>query len=112
LTFSAQDGTEREHVTEHVIAATGYKVDLGRLGFLGDELRSQIRSVKATPILSSDFQSSVAGLYFLGPASANSFGPVMRFAFGADFTARRITKHLTRVISRRSVSQQTALVPS
>jgi thioredoxin reductase len=109
LTFKAHDGTEREHITDHVIAATGYRVDLSRLGFLGDDLRSQIRSVKQTPILSSEFQSSVPGLYFLGPASANSFGPLMRFAFGAEFAARRVSKHLARTMAQHGARREAAI---
>jgi thioredoxin reductase len=95
------EGARQEHVTEHVIAATGYRVDLRRLKFLSDELQSEIRSIEQTPILSSQFQASVPGLYFVGVAAANSFGPVLRFAFGADFVARRISKHLATGAARR-----------
>ena len=47
-----------------------------------------------TPILSRNFEASVPGLYFVGPASANSFGPLARFACGAGFTAKRLARHL------------------
>jgi hypothetical protein len=88
-----------------VIAATGYKVDLRRLAFLSAELLSQIRLVEYSPVLSSDFQASVPGLYFVGVAAANSFGPVLRFAFGADFAARHIAKQLANALClRRSPS--------
>jgi len=86
-----QQGTEKKVVTEHVIAATGYKVSIDRLKFLSGEIRAQIRTNEGSPVLSRRFESSVAGLYFAGLASANSFGPVMRFAFGAGFAARRIS---------------------
>jgi hypothetical protein len=39
----------------------------------------------------------VKGLYLVGVASANSFGPLTRFAYGAKFTAEHITKHLVKV---------------
>ena len=51
-------------MTEHIIAATGYKVDLERLKFLNPGIRSQIRAVKRVPVLSSSFESSMPGLYF------------------------------------------------
>ena len=73
-----------------MIAATGYIVDLERLKFLSPEIRSQVKTVNGSPVLSSSFESSVPGLYFVGVAAANSFGPVMRFAFGAGFAARRL----------------------
>ena len=92
LSLSAADGSQRDVVAEHVIAATGYKVDLRRLAFLSPEIRTKIKVVKGSPVLSSAFESSVPGIYFTGLAAANSFGPVMRFAFGAGFAARRLTE--------------------
>jgi thioredoxin reductase len=100
LHLRSPDGPEREVVTEHVIAATGYKVDLEKLHFVSRDLRSQIRAVNGTPILRSNFESSVPGLYFAGIAAANTFGPVMRFAFGAGFSARRITQALEKSFAR------------
>jgi hypothetical protein len=93
-------GNEREIFADHVIAATGYKVDLERLTFLSAEIRAQIKAVDRTPILSSTFGSSVPDLYFVGIAAANSFGPVMRFAFGAGFAARRLTGTLLKSLAR------------
>jgi hypothetical protein len=66
------------------------------LVFLNRELRAGIRTAGGAPILSRGFESSVPGLYFAGLAAANSFGPVMRFAFGAGFSARRITQALVK----------------
>ena len=100
LHLRSSDGSKKEVVTEHVIAATGYKVDLEKLNFVSENLRSQIRAVNGTPILRSNFESSVPGLYFAGIAAANTFGPVMRFAFGAGFAARRITKALEKSVAR------------
>ena len=94
LHLVSNDGLVRQLATEHIVVATGYRVDLRRLPFLSDETRSQLKEVEHTPVLSSDFQSSLPGLYFVGPAAANSFGPVMRFAAGAKYTARRISRHL------------------
>jgi thioredoxin reductase len=96
LHIRSADGTEREISADHIIAATGYKVDMERLKFLSGELRSKIKTVNSTPLLSSTFESSVPGLYFVGVAAANSFGPVMRFAFGAGFAARRVTQAVAK----------------
>jgi len=102
LKVRAEDGTEREIVTGHIIAATGYKVDLDRLQFLNAKVRSQIKALNQAPVLSSNFESSVPGLYFAGVSAANSFGPVMRFAFGAGFAARTLTRALEKSLSRAS----------
>jgi cation diffusion facilitator CzcD-associated flavoprotein CzcO len=103
LHLRGQDGAEREVVADHIIAATGYKVDLERLTFLDSEIRSQLKSVVGAPALSSTCESSVPGLYFVGIAAANSFGPVMRFAFGADFAARTVAKAVPKTLSRKLV---------
>ena len=94
-----QQGVEKEVITEHVIAATGYRVSIDRLKFLSEEIRVQIRTKEGSPVLSRRFESTVPGLYFAGLASANSFGPVMRFAFGAGFAAQRISDAVVRSIS-------------
>ena len=104
LNVRAADGSEREIVTDHIIAATGYKVDLERLKFLNPEIRSKVKALNGVPVLSSNFESSIPGLYFVGVAAANSFGPVMRFAFGAGFAARTLTRTLMRSLSREPAS--------
>jgi cation diffusion facilitator CzcD-associated flavoprotein CzcO len=92
LHLRGADGSERELVTEHVIAATGYQVDMERLKFLSPEIRMKVKAVNGAPVLSSAFESSVSGLYFAGVIAANSFGPVMRFAFGAGYAARTLAR--------------------
>jgi hypothetical protein len=95
LRLLCPNGEERTLSTDHVIAGTGYRVDLRRLTFLSKELHCKVRSVNFAPILSADFQSSVPGLYFVGLAAANTFGPAMRFLIGARYTARHLAKHLS-----------------
>jgi thioredoxin reductase len=89
-----ENGTAREIVADHVIGGTGYRVSLQRLKFLDADLSRQIRAAEDTPVLGTHFETSVPGLYFVGAASANCFGPLARFACGAEFTSKRITKHL------------------
>lgn len=55
---------------------------------------------EGSPVLSRHFESSVAGLYFVGLAAADSFGPMLRFAYGAKYTARRLARHLAHPIHR------------
>jgi hypothetical protein len=94
LTLNCSDG-HRELLADHVIAATGYRVDVHRLNFLSAKLLARLRLVQNAPVLSPDFESSVPGLYFVGLASAYCFGPVMRFLFGARYAAPRIAQHLS-----------------
>jgi thioredoxin reductase len=107
LHLTGKDGTERQVSAEHLICATGYKPDLRRLAFLSDSLYGRINAVEHTPVLSTQFESSVPGLYFIGVTAANCFGPMLRFAFGAGFAAPRIARHLARGASRRPAVQET-----
>ena len=102
LNLRGIDDSTREVVADHVIAATGYKIDVQRLDFLSPKIRSQISTVENTPTLSSSMECSVPGLYFMGAATANSFGPVMRFAFGAGFAAPHLAKALIKSLSLKS----------
>jgi FAD-dependent urate hydroxylase len=81
---------------EHVIAGTGYRVDLDRLTWLVPALRARLKRVYGAPRLSGQFESSVPGLYFVGLPAANTFGPAMRFVCGSGFAARRVASHLAR----------------
>ena len=108
LHLRAIDGSQQEVFADHIIAATGYKVDMERLAFLSPEIRSKLKTVNGTPVLSSAFESSVPGIYFVGLAAANSFGPVMRFAFGAGFAARNLLRVMTKALRKGSISVPSA----
>ena len=92
----SSDGEKRELYADHVICGTGYKPQLSRLPFLDGELLSHIKAVDGTPVLSGNFESSLPGLYFVGAIAANTFGPVLRFACGAEFAAPRLARHIAR----------------
>ena len=100
----ANDRGRQTIEADHVIAATGYRAMLERLTFIRPSLRASISSAANMPVLSSHFESSVAGLYFVGPIAANSFGPVMRFACGAKYAAPRLSRHLIATSGRQGVS--------
>lgn len=89
----SQRGSKQQLEVDHVIAATGYKVAVSRLRFIDRSIQSRIRCVAETPILGRRFESSVPGLHFIGAAAANSFGPLLRFAYGANFAAKRVARH-------------------
>ena len=95
------DGSSRELSADHVIAATGYRADLSRLAFLSTTLRERLATVAGSPAVGRAYQSSVPGLYFIGPAVAPTFGPVMRFVYGSDHAARTVARHLQRAAGSR-----------
>jgi thioredoxin reductase len=98
LALMSNSGERRTETVDQVIAATGYRPDLRRLPFLAERLRADIAHTAHIPHLSGDFETSVPGLYVTGLAAAYTFGPLLRFAYGADFTARTLTRHLARAV--------------
>jgi len=66
------------------------------LAVLDPEIVAQVRCANHAPVLSSSFESSMAGLYFVGALAANSFGPTMHRVSGTGFAAPRLSKRLDR----------------
>jgi lysine/ornithine N-monooxygenase len=93
LSLATQSG-ERRLTVDHVVAGSGYKVDVDRLHFIRPNLRSAIRRCDGAPKLNAAFETSVSGLYFIGPASAMSFGPLFRFVVGAEYSVRVVSARL------------------
>lgn len=79
---------------DYVVAGTGYHVDVQRIEFLNLGLRYAIECIEQAPKLSDVFETSVPGLYVVGPASSISFGPLFRFVVGAEYTSRIVSSHL------------------
>lgn len=94
------EGGKVEIAADHIIAATGFRPDLRRLPFLDSSLREQITHLEQTPRLSDNFETSVPGLYTLGLLAANSFGPLLRFMVGAEYTSPRLAAHLVKARAR------------
>jgi FAD-dependent urate hydroxylase len=91
------DGTSR--TVDHVLAGTGYRVDISRYPFMTQTLLSRIRRTHGLPELQPTFESSVEGLYFAGAPAAWTFGPLMRFVAGAEFAARTLCRHVRKRLS-------------
>lgn len=96
LTLRTAQGSAVTVETEHVIAATGYRADIDRLSFIEKSLRARIKRVGKMPALSGSFECSMPGLYFVGNGAAGSFGPLMRFVYGCEFAAPRVSRHVVR----------------
>lgn len=108
LQLAGPDGREQTVSADHVIAATGYKVDLRAVKFLEPELRERIAAFDHAPVLSRHFETSVPGLYVVGPAASWSFGPLFRFVHGVGFATPRVARHVASSVERRPVAAGTA----
>jgi len=94
LTVATPGGGTQQLAADHVISATGYRVDIAAMDFLGHGLRTQLAVSRGTPKLGAGYVSSVPGVYFTGLPAASSYGPVMRFVCGTEFASPRLAKHL------------------
>jgi hypothetical protein len=112
LQVSGPDGHTRTLTADHVIAATGYRFDVRSLPFLSQEILAHLHRVHQIPLLSRNFESSVSGLYFSGLASTYSFGPVMRFLYGAHYTARRMSHSIATDLGHHPSFAPVALTPA
>jgi hypothetical protein len=81
---------------DHVIAGTGFRIDLTKVAFLTDSLRARIETLAGYPVLSRACESTVPGLYFVGSAAAVSNGPSARFIAGTHTTVRPLVKSVAR----------------
>jgi cation diffusion facilitator CzcD-associated flavoprotein CzcO len=94
LTMTQRDGSRGELTADHIISATGYRPDLRRLSFLGQDLAARLTTVDDSIAVDKSYQSSVPSLYVIGPAVAPTFGPVMRFVYGSDHAATTVARQL------------------
>ncbi|HTZ29920.1 MAG TPA: NAD(P)-binding domain-containing protein [Streptosporangiaceae bacterium] len=97
-------GGTREMGADHVIAGTGYRWDMTRLSFFGEQMLASLRNVPGTgsAAVGGDYQTTIPGLYMMGPAVAPTMGPVMRFVFGSEHAATTVARELIGSSAARS----------
>jgi hypothetical protein len=100
------DGTSRE--ADHLLLATGYRVDIRRYAFLAPSLKDAVRADNGYPALAPGLESSVPGLHFLGTPAAHTFGPVCRFVVGSRYAARALTAGIAARRRRRDAGMADA----
>jgi len=73
---------------DHVILATGYKVDLSQIPYLckGNILK-EISTKNGYPVLDESFQSNIPGLFFTSLPATQDFGPFFGFVIGSPAAA-------------------------
>ena len=92
---------------DHVIAGTGFRVDIDHMTYLPQEVRARITTFSGYPVITRAGESSVPGLYFVGASAAFGLGPSMRFIAGTH----NIAAQLTRSVARRAERGKGTTVP-
>jgi hypothetical protein len=80
---------------DHVVFASGYRADLGRVPYLAGVL-DQISITDGFPDLSEGFETSLPGLWITGFASTRDFGPFYGFTKGCPSAARIAVDEMLR----------------
>ncbi|GMK40817.1 hypothetical protein PCCS19_38730 [Paenibacillus sp. CCS19] len=85
-------------LVDHVISATGYRIQLNLLPFLAPELLSAIhrepQPFQGFPFLSEHFECSIPGLYFAGTLASHTHGPAFGFVAGIRQSCHSIITHI------------------
>ena len=97
------DGAKRTSIeADHVIAGTGFRIDLSRLTFLSEEILAGIETRANCPLVDRAGESTVPGLYFAGAPTMVSHGPGVRFIAGTHYTAAQLARSVARRARRRT----------
>lgn len=94
LRLRLDDGQER--LVDHVLLATGFRVDVSRNPFLSRSVLNCLETTNGYPILRRGLESSIPGLYFVGKSAAWSFGPLLGFVSGAEFASTELARSICR----------------
>ena len=84
-----------ERIADHVLLATGFRVNVTQYPFLSESLLKQLRVVGGFPVLRQGLESSIPGLHFLGKPASWSFGPLLGFVSGAEFASRELLRSVS-----------------
>ena len=77
---------------DHLIAGTGFQPDVDRIPFIDRNLATEVDRIDRGPRLSANFETSVAGLYFVGLPWQHTRGSALLgwVKDDADYIARQI----------------------
>jgi pyruvate/2-oxoglutarate dehydrogenase complex dihydrolipoamide dehydrogenase (E3) component len=89
----------RRHV-DHLVLGTGYAPRLARNRILAPGLIAQVHVHRGQARLTRHFETSVPGLYVVGPAADQSFGPLMDSVDGTRCAGQRVARHVSHSARR------------
>ncbi|MEN3326034.1 MAG: FAD-dependent urate hydroxylase [Acidobacteriota bacterium] len=79
---------------DHVVLATGYKVDIARLPLLSSNLFNIIDTRNGFPVLDDHFETSIPGLFITSMPATQDFGPFFGFTVSVRASAKLIGERL------------------
>ena len=101
------DGPQQSFLdVDHVIAGTGFRIDVARLPFLSPSVLPRLATISGYPVLDRSGESSVHGLYFVGAPAAASNGPSTRFIAGTHTSVPQLVRSLQHGAGKQAISHQ------
>jgi cation diffusion facilitator CzcD-associated flavoprotein CzcO len=91
ISLEVSDGSLIE--VDHVVFASGYRVDLGAVPYLGGVL-DRVTLKEGFPVLSPGMETTLPGLFVTGFAATRDFGPFYGFTKGCPSAARIIVEEI------------------
>jgi thioredoxin reductase len=96
------DGSKRSSIeADHVIAGTGFRIDVSRLTYLSPEIQTGLTTRGNCPLVNRAGESTIPGMYFAGALTSVSLGPGVRFISGTHQTAPQLAKSVARRARKR-----------
>jgi hypothetical protein len=92
---------------DHLVLGSGYEVRMEGYRFLSPEIIANIGTRHGQPDLALGFESSIDGLYFIGPGSQESFGPLLHSVAGTEYAG----KSVSRAIKKASLARGFRVLP-
>lgn len=89
-------------LVDHVVLATGYKVDMTNVPFLAKgTLTERMELDNGFPVLDARFQSSIPGLFVTSMPATRDFGPFFAFTVSVNASAKIIGSAITGRLESR-----------
>lgn len=83
---------------DHVVLATGYKVDITQLPYLSaGNILEQLETRNGFPVLDDHFEASIPGLFITSMPAGQDFGPFFGFTVSVRTSAKLICRRLHRL---------------
>jgi thioredoxin reductase len=78
-------------IVDHIILATGYKVEIGQVPFLAQgNILGKLNIEDGFPVLDEHFQTNLPGLFVTSMAATQDFGPFFAFTISVRTSAKLI----------------------
>jgi thioredoxin reductase len=89
---------------QRIILATGYRPNMRNVAFLDRAtILDPLETCEGYPVLDTEFQTNLAGLYMTGLAAARDFGPFFGFTVACPVAAKIIGEQVSRELAANHI---------